>query len=434
MIGNLCYHLNKTYDTNLLDIYDKNIQKEFLNVSLKNRDNITNKGKKVLMKLICNHYDESVNKPTATFIGGPKTLSIHWHPVYKKLIYIFGEWHSNSIDCDKFEKDANTSLIEDYLYDLMLSTDVFLDIFFEFKSYKGGEYPFVPYPPSRQSELFKKFRKCLQYNTRSDASCNLARVHYFDIRDNDVNETNIEENKINILWFKFKLEYILLTYEKETKKDCVSYFKRVLQKYPKITNLLRELVQDDIKKVSAFMKKQLEENPYIKKEFDKIADNQLKRSILTFYGDLLSKETVRILSYIKQDILIILNNEKESDDILFNSIYRIELLFGSAMVYFSDVYLLGRMFKDFDMSEMEEKAYAGSTDQPINAHNIIIYCGNEHANSYRDFLSTIGFNDIEHTGDLREDISNQIPNTPKNCLDMKKIQQPFFTYKFGRAY
>jgi hypothetical protein len=421
MIEKFCEQLTSTYNTNILDYEDKSVQDEFLKFSLKNRNN---KGfKNVLMELICNHYDKRVKKPKAEFIGGPKTLSIHWHPVYKKMIYIFGEWHSNNVDCDKFEKDPNTILIEDYLYNLMLTTDVFLDIYFEFLSYKNGEYERELYVPGRTNELFKKFRKCLQYNTRSDASCQLARVHYFDIRGNDIYEKN---PVIDIFWV---IEQLRIYTDNKTIEEACSSFKLLLTKYPEVIILLKEL-QKNKKIVCKFIEKQLEENPYIKKEFDKIAHNQLKTSILTFYADLLSKETIRILSYIKEDILIILNHEKESDDILFNSIYRIELLFGSAMVYFSDVYLLGRMFKDFDMSEMEEKAYAGSTDQPINAHNIIIYCGNEHANSYRDFLSTIGFNDIEHTGDLKEDISNQNPNTPKNCLDMRKIQQPFFTYKF----
>jgi hypothetical protein len=98
------------------------------------------------------------------------------------------------------------------------------------------------------------------------------------------------------------------------------------------------------------------------------------------------------------------------------------------MSYFTDVYLLARMFKNFDMSEMEEKAYKGSTDQPIHANNIIIYCGNMHAIKYREFLSSIGFNDIDHVGNLTEDIRNPVPNTPKNCLDMRKIKQPFFSY------
>jgi hypothetical protein len=419
----LCKHLTSTYDTNILDNEDKTVQDEFLKVSLKNRKN--NIGKKVLMQLICNHYDENVQKlkPNAEFIGGPKTLSIHWHPGFKKMIYIFGEWHANRVDCDKFEKDSNTILIEDYLYDLMQKTDVFLDIYIEIVSYKNGEYEGRQYVPGRTDELFKKFRTCLQYNTRSDISCQLARVHYFDIRGNDVKETNLEENKIGILWFKEKLAYIILN--KEGVKDAIFDLKLMLKTYPKILILLKELVNDDIKKVCKFMKKQLEENPYIKKELSKINNPQIKPFILNFYGKLIYKEVLRIIPIIKKDILNILNYEKELDDVLLKSIETIEIFLGTTTTYYADVYLIARVFKDFDMEKKKDKSYF---DQPNRAHNIIIYSGNTQAINNRDFLSSMGFHDIEHTGDLREDILNKIPKTPKYCLDMKKIKQPFFSY------
>jgi hypothetical protein len=418
----LCKDLTSTYDTNILDNEDKSVQDEFLKFSLKNRNN---KGfKNVLMELICNHYDENVQrlKPNAEFIGGPKTLSIHWHPGFKKMIYIFGEWHSNNVDCDKFEKDPNTILIEDYLYDLMQKTDVFLDIYIEIVSYKNGEYEGRQYVPGRTDELFKKFRTCLQYNTRSDISCQLARVHYFDIRGNDVNETNLEENKIGILWFKEKLAYIILN---KGAKGRIFYLKLMLKRYPKIITLLKELVNDDIKKVCEFMKKQLEENPYIKKELSKINNPQIKPFILNFYGKLIYKEVLRIIPIIKKDILNILNYEKELDDVLLKSIETIEIFLGTTTTYYTDVYLIARVFKDFDMEKKKDKSYF---DQPNRAHNIIIYSGNTQAINNRDFLSSMGFHDIEHTGDLREDILNKIPKTPKYCLDMKKIKQPFFSY------
>ena len=422
MIENLCKELKATYDTNILDNESDVVQQEFRDVSLENRNITTNNGRKVLMKLISNHYDE-IKKPTAEFIGGPKTLSIHWHPLYKKMIYIFGEWHSNNTDCDNFKEDGNSILIEDYLYNLMLTTDVFLDIYFEFVSYKEEEYE---YELGRRShKLFNKFRKCLEYNTRSDVDCQLARVHYFDITRNDTKEDDIEENKINIFWFTEKIRYLIVN----KGKRAAFYLKLLLIKYPKITTLLKELVQDDIKKVCEFMKTQLtEENPYIKKELNKIDNQELKTFILTFYDKLICKEVSRIIPTIKNHILIILNYAKQLDDALLNSMNFTKLYFMNINSYFVDVYLLARVFKDFDMSEMEKKAYKGSSDQPIRAHNIIIYCNNSHANNYRDFLLSIGFNDIDHTGDLREDILEKIPNTPKNCLDMRRIKQPFFSY------
>jgi hypothetical protein len=434
MFEEVCEEITNTYDTNILDNQSEIVQKHFLDISLKNMNNKINPGKKVLMKLICNHYSSIVKKPIADFIGGPKTFSIHWHPVYKKIIYIFGEWHANNMDCDIFKKDAVTVSAEDYLYDLMLSTDVFLDIYIELESYKGGEYLIEPYTPGRTDELFKKFRKCLQYNTRSDASCQLARVHYFDIRDNNIEVTDMEENKITILWIKQKIQYILLN-ERDNKVRCVSFLKRQLQKYPKISTLLRELVQDDIEKVCEFMKKQLAEEPYIKKNLDKIKENpELKTEILTFYGNILCKKIEKRMIYIKKHILNIINYNEKSDDVLFESMDSLNIFLSRAMTFFADVYLLGRMFKDFNMSEMEKKAYKGATDQPNRAKNIIIYCGNIHAKNYRIFLESIGFNEIDHSGDLTETITKRNsnpdnPNKPKNCLDMRNIKQPLFSYK-----
>ena len=427
MTNYFCNELINTYDTNILDNQPEIVQKEFLNISFKNRNNITNPGKKVLMELICNHYSKTVKKPIAKFIGGPKNLTIHWHPVYRKTIYIFGEWHANNMDCEIFKKDVVTVSVEDYLYNLMLSTDVFLDIYIELESYKGEEYLYEPYAPGRTDELFKKFRKCLQYNTRSDASCQLARVHYFDIRFNNMEEDHMEDNKIDILWIVKKMQYILLNGDNEG--ECVSSLKSLLKKYPKISTLIRELVQDDIKKVCEFMKKQLTENPYIKKELDKIIENpELKTKILTFYGKKICKETMRVMKFIKKDFIDILNYKQKSEDVLFKSMSSIELLFSHTMTFFADVYLLGRIFKNFDMTEIEKKGYKGATDQPILANNIIIYCGNNHANNYREFLLSIGFKEIDHAGDLTEDILKPIPNTAKNCVDMRKIKQPFFSY------
>jgi hypothetical protein len=430
MIREFCKELTNTYDTNILDNQSEVVQKQFLDMSLKNRNNTSNHGKKVLMNLICNHYSRRVQKPKAEFIEGPKSLSIHWHPVYQKIIYIFGEWHINFMDCKMFKKNAVTVPIEDYLYDLMLTTDVFLDIYIELSSYKGGEYS-PPYLPglADEDELFKKFRQCLQYNTRSDASCRLARVHYFDIRNNNIKEENMEEDKITILWLKQKIQNILIT-NRDNKALCVHSLKRLLKKYPKITTLLRELVQDDIQKVCEFMKKQLAEEPSIKKELDKIVENsELKAKILSFYCKIISKEIKSVIPDIKKYIINILNYKRESKDVLFKSMKTINTRLLEVTICFADVYLLARMFKDFDMSEMEKKAYKGATDQPIRAKNIIIYCGDIHAINYRKFLKRIGFHRIQHSGNLKEDITNPIPNTPKSCLDMRNIQQPLFSYK-----
>jgi hypothetical protein len=191
MFEEVCEDITNTYDTNILDNQSEIVQKHFLDISLKNMNNKINPGKKVLMKLICNHYSPIVKKPIADFIGGPKTFSIHWHPVYKKIIYIFGEWHANNMDCKTFKKDAVTFPTKDYLYDLILSTDVFLDIYIELESYKGGEYLREPYTPGCTDEL-----------RQNEINADLARFGIPNTVVNDCRNYNKEDmvDLVNI-WF-----------------------------------------------------------------------------------------------------------------------------------------------------------------------------------------------------------------------------------------
>jgi hypothetical protein len=202
----VCKTLLNTYNTNLLDGLDTDLQQALKREAECSEQNPNSSGKdrEILVQLIKNHYDKDKIKPSAKFIGGPKTLTVHYLSEYQKKIYIFGEHHDNIMDCNTFdnfdkEKDVITS-IEDYLYKLITNTDVFIDIFVEFFSYdKSGEYSIDPYDDDegRIEKLFKIFRKCLQKNTRHDEDCKLARIHYIDIR------TEIGQKKISTSIFAY---------------------------------------------------------------------------------------------------------------------------------------------------------------------------------------------------------------------------------------
>jgi hypothetical protein len=88
---------------------------------------------------------------------------------------------------------------------------------------------------------------------------------------------------------------------------------------------------------------------YDKSNLDKIKENpELKTKILTFYGDIMCEDIKNIIN-IKEDISNILNYEKLDDDVLFKSMNYLNIFLSTIMSFFADVYLLGRMFKDFDM-------------------------------------------------------------------------------------
>jgi len=432
--------LHTTYDTNLFENTAVSYQKKCLDYCKINK---SDKGNKVLMELTYNHYTK--HKPTATFIGGPKTLSIHWHPQYKKIIYIFGEWHADTMDCKKFKtRNAITIQIEDYLYSLMKSTDVFLDIYFEFpfpdkEDFKSDKYDTTSYDKyvaysknhsNRLNKLFNKFKNCLVYYTRHNRSCQLARSHYFDIRLESSNPLYLEESKIDIVWVFARL---IQMYKLEPNIRANKVFDILLQ-YPQITIILTKLIDTNKENIYKFMINQLKENRYIKKELSKIVENRenLISAFDSFFYDQIRKKMSSCIDIIQPLIKKILNYKKEDTDILYTSIRKLLFAMISTISFFTDVYLLARVFKDFNMDDMEEKAYKGATHQPNRAHNIIIYAGEDHSDSYRNFLSYIGFTEIDSSGiDLdnpNPHPSLHIPTIPRNCLDMRHINQPFFSY------
>ncbi len=100
----------------------------------------------------------------------------------------------------------------------------------------------------------------------------------------------------------------------------------------------------------------------------------------------------------------------------FDKLYYILLGINSMIV---DAYTIARIFKDFDMVEMQKKAYKGAIDHPVKAHNIIIYAGDDHCLRYRKFLASIGFDIYVRSGNFG--------TTKVSCLDISKFKTPFFS-------
>ena len=427
--------LNRTYDTNLLDIKSDEDQVKYINYSIMNRNN--GKGNSVIKELTYNHYTK--NKPIAEFIGGPKTLSIHWHPQYKKIIYIFGEQHSIKMDCKEFKKTTDirypiTIPVEDYLYNLMKSTDVFLDIYFEF-SFPAG-VTFDSGSNGRLDKLLNKFKKCLLYGSRHEKSCRLARSHYFDIRNEYSNPRNLEKSKIDIVWVR---SLLYVTNKFQTFSFKMWQLKNFLG-MPIINDILIKLTDKYNENIYKFMITQIKENRYIKKELSKIVENRtnLISAFDAFFYNEISKtmmfhddKLVKNIDKIKRSVKTLLNYQTKSDNELDDSLNVFLKAMFLPISCFADAYLLARVFKDFNLSEMDKKAYKGATHQPNRAHNIIIYAGEAHAHNYREFLSYVGFTEIDSSGiDLKyPDPYLHLSDKPENCLDMRNIKQPFFSYK-----
>ena len=441
----LCQELTNTYNTNILDNeVDELVSQEFMKKATKYKD--SGKGKSVLMNLIYNHYSPIVKKPEPLFIGGPSNLVVYWSETHNKIVYIFGEAHSDKIDCDIFKKgkeledsgetwdhpDSKLMSVEYFFKELSRTTDSFIDFLFEvpateIKS-KGYHSDFDPYYGKnknyRISKIFDYFKECVNYTTRSAKRCRLTRVHYFDARYNDKDSALKGANIIS----SFRLE-VGKIYETVHNYSIPFAYKKLLDDNQKFVKMFENIGSSDDKTIFRYLILQIIQNEYTKKELGKIKDKEITKFIIDFFQEENRKyiNTYKLLWRTHCQIVLkfLKSSDKDSSRIKefeesFTHVYN-SLISLNGIV--TDVYLLSRLFKVFDLTKMEEKAYKGATDQPPKATNVIIYAGDNHSDRYRYFLEKkLDFKPIASTG---LNISKK-GDDYEHCIDMKTIPQPFF--------
>jgi len=424
-MDDLCEKLVRTYDANVLNDARKELKEAFYNEAERSaKEPKCIHGRKVLMSLIKNYFEKI--SPSPKFIGGPKSLTHHWSEHYQKTIYIFGESHLPSMDCDerfgkkskKEEWGTNKMSIEDFLMLLIRTTSAFIDLYIEFPAYKGREYNSIKFanPDIRLQKLLERFQKCVEYSNRAAEECRLARVHYFDIRSVKKDGKVIKLSLIDL--FESKVSTIMRRY---SKSEWADRFRKLI-KETKYIMILKGLAETNAARFLDFlMTYELGINPFIQKELRKIKDPKLVDNINIFIRNEFLEQTKHHRKRWQHNIPIILG-ASHKDNALIAAIIDI-VKSGSTIsirALVADTYLLARVFKDFNMNEIEEKGYKGATDQPDKAHNIIIYAGNAHAQIYRKFLDQLEFKEISRTG--------VFTNEFVTCLNMKKIHQPFFSH------
>jgi len=401
----------------------------------------TNK-RNILMKLIENHFESTIQQPMPKFIAGPTTLTVHKSPDEKRMIYIFGEWHTGIKDCTMFqdEKDEKWNsdnpdkmTIDHFLYELMKTTPAYLDIYFEFLFSEIG-YPEELHNGSLNSHLdnlFQKFKKCI-HESRSKDDCSLARVHYFDSRrkynGNCIEGSNIVDKLVETV------VYLQINYGEEP-STVIEAYKHLIKTDETIFEILYALSTDDVEVFKNFWIKLLNDNEFNIKETKSgkyqdrgtIEEIEIMNTIKSF----METEIVRNAMMYRDNYIKLVNTiVSELNKAELTSIMAFYFAFEDLIKYIvkptaiiPDVYLLARMFKDFDMTKM--KTHANDvTDQPNKAYNVIIYTGNNHANTYRRYLKDIaGFEEIASTG--KSEINEG--EERKYCIDMRRIPQPFFS-------
>ena len=329
----------------------------------------------------------------------------------------------------------NVMLVEDFIYELIDKTDVFIDIFLEIDAMKRGakEYnSFSGISNSRSiTKLFEKLKKCIQYNTRHDNACRLSRVNYFDIRGINGNvytefygyifniyDTYSEHNKyMNTIINSYNKDEISEEQYNEVKeyksKQTFDKIKKMIELNKKIYDLIfNNLNNDDVEQ---FWLDRMYNNIYVKHELTKITDTELLEKITDFF-----EQTIRTFVYDNKqnwidNISIIRDPKTNINDYIISVI----IVFKPCVRLLSrivDMYAICRMFKDFNL---DKRPYEGADvkDQPKRANNIIIYAGDSHSRTYREFLDKMQFNKVSVNKNSKTE----------SCIDLRNFPLPFFS-------
>jgi hypothetical protein len=431
-IAKKCQDLSELYNASLLKDLPEYLEKAFKNEACKENKTHDNKERVVLRKLISNYYNKTV--PIVDYIGGPFSLTCQWSAKYKKLIYIFGETHSSRTDCKKLQdKIKGTELnFENYLKQFIPNSSSFLDIFIELHSRVRGTFqykqPIQEYRVSaiRLYKIAAEFENCLN-NLNSDTDyCKLCRFHNIDVRSiervkgPDPISNFIIEYYVKLQIYRDKIAIQNSTEKKFTEQDFVDeLIKFIIENAITMNNFLIPKENKDFDKVWTDM---LEENLYVvtelkntNQEIAKLIKEFVKKELLEEareYNAEIIKLTTKILSNISGGLRTYVD-----DLYLIKHIEELALCVLMPNSRVPDAYTLARIFKKFNLNpeKVEKKRH---TDEPEEAHNIIIYAGDNHCEIYRKFFSEVlKFTPIARLGGGPDVVGTNL--IPVNCIDIK---------------
>ena len=435
----LCEDLKKFYDASLINKVEYPINEIFRAISHQCTD-----GRNVLQRLINNYYNPSLDpkrrKPVTKYIGGPKNLTVHWHTGFNMMVYVFGEFHQEGVNCaSKYPRvkfldlvDENFMYIDDYMLQLFNNTDKFLDFAIELPTLGRKNYMhydprmIIEKPNFRLNKLFQKLKDCIQPVTRHKPDCQLGRVHFFDVRHQNLVHTDdisflidsfhkIKLDRNNIVDIVNDKEFIRILYNLNLRTDrkhkLVEYFNAHIFGNPyNVVEMNR-------------LENSIDSDPFIVGE-----DAHMATELRAFIRSEIEERINKYYTILKDNIDIIVEYSKSTKPLptqtpsnVIKSFEAIIPCFVSIVSISPDLYVLARLFKSFNISK---PAFQGAIpyDQPQKAYNVIIYAGDQHAQRYRRFLNDFQeFKEVGKTGQA-EDGKND-----DSCINMEHIHQPFFS-------
>lgn len=328
------------------------------------------------------------------YLNGIRSLSEHYSKKYNKHIYIFGEAHvqeykdycsfsSRLPDSYQNEKENKSLDISDFIISQLTNiTDKPIDFFLE-TPYLTKDIKILKTSSYNIDKIREYFQNCFQVSKINCKYLNI-RFHYTDIRQ------IVGQKDISLL---ISIHDLIRRLTKSN--TCINNLENELKNY----NLLE---YKSLKTKKDFMEYGLKTyHNKLTKNQENIKDEQVKKVLLNNLDKCLDKVNIVYLRW--NNLKRITENYPKYYNILDRTIYDNIVRFN---VCFMDMYLLSRMFRNFN-KKVEE--YSGEPK------NIIIYVGDIHADNYRDILKDLGFETMFYS-----------KNEKNYCLDITRLKLPLF--------
>ncbi|NBP58812.1 hypothetical protein EBU71_20160, partial [bacterium] len=351
------------------------------------------------------NFVSPVGKTFPKWVAGPYTLTEYYSPVYNKHIYIFGEIHDVDKDpCQNIpvqsEQVFPVHMFFDYLIREQYARGKVLDIFIETdKLIKGVEFErndfLVDFITGDALSLLKhyfasyltvdKIDDPLGYRDTPDGSL-MGRLHYTDVRMNPNYRKELSNTRLTPLErCLHAINWIMLgKVYKKTSDEVLHFFNEgqcdVILKY-KPENILKDL-QTFIERYG------------ILKQVTKVPFDEVRQFLYEKLYDTISIQNIIDQLKLFQNMLYMGASIDDLHTLLHEQIY------GDFLIHLMDVYLIARVMKNPEFK------------------NIIIYVGEYHAKTYREWLEELGFY-LENS---------YIPQTESRCINIQMFE-PFFEDK-----
>lgn len=355
---------------------------------------------------------------SATSIEPVVSLTEHYSKKYDKHIYIFGERHGKKALCATREINI-VDFLEQTIREFK-SHDVPIDLCLEAPHITKEEAKEGKFYTGESAiyDILDRFRHCSYGFNKKCSYANKMRLHNIDIRQ-------LADPKSNV----FRLEHIYNTYNKlaedMTREKEIDLHDEILTT-TKLIFLPEEIKKkDDLVSPALIML-----GSKIPKQLAAITDKETLGFINVYlqariaqvgltYGDIAT-----FYNGLNEELRLLEKNADNSemrkliDNGVLGAIHNVKDKIGKYLIYMMDYYLLGRLFRVFQLNNSQ------------SMHKIIIYVGDLHAQTYREVLNLLGFELIQSAYAANSVVHQSQIGVKKqksiSCLDISIFKQPFF--------